>query len=132
MVVLGAVDEMNLDRFWQAYRLGAAGRAPFDPAGDGGVTALRVARGIRLSRGIERACWEDVAFKVITGMRSPDHSTIAEFRRRREMEIGELFDDDARSVPGGGVGVGGGDHDRWDEDQGERVDGSEPRLQRSW
>ena len=26
-------------------------------------------------------------------MRSPDHSTIAEFRRRHESEIGELFDD---------------------------------------
>ncbi|MDQ6822164.1 MAG: transposase, partial [Actinomycetota bacterium] len=51
------------------------------------------ARGNRSSRGIERACWEDVAFKVITGMRTPDHSTIAEFRRRHEAEIAELFDD---------------------------------------
>ena len=51
------------------------------------------ARGNRSSRGIERACWEDVAYKVITGMRTPDHSTIAEFRRRHEAEIGELFDD---------------------------------------
>ena len=42
---------------------------------------------------IERACWEDVAFKVISGMRTPDHSTIAEFRRRHEREIEELFDD---------------------------------------
>jgi hypothetical protein len=30
--VLGAVDQMNLERFREAYRLGAAGRAPFDPA----------------------------------------------------------------------------------------------------
>ena len=50
-------------------------------------------RGSRSSRGIERSCWEDVAFKVITGMRTPDHSTIAEFRRRHEAEIAELFDD---------------------------------------
>jgi hypothetical protein len=34
-----------------------------------------------------------VAFKVITGMRCPDHSTIAEFRRRHQDEIAELFDD---------------------------------------
>jgi hypothetical protein len=34
-----------------------------------------------------------VAYKVITGMRTPDHSTIAEFRRRHELEIAELFDD---------------------------------------
>ena len=51
------------------------------------------ARGNRSSRGIERACWEDVAYKVITGMRCPDHSTIAEFRRRHEAEVAELFDD---------------------------------------
>jgi hypothetical protein len=51
------------------------------------------ARGNRSSRGIERACWEDVAYKVITNMRTPDHSTIAEFRRRHEVEIGELFDE---------------------------------------
>jgi transposase len=50
------------------------------------------ARGNRSSRGIERACFEDVAFKVITSMRTPDHSTIAEFRRRHETEIAELFD----------------------------------------
>jgi Transposase DDE domain len=37
--------------------------------------------------------WEDVAFKVITSMRTPDHSTIAEFRRRHETELAELFDD---------------------------------------
>src|SRR5450759_4342034 len=51
------------------------------------------ARGNRSSRGIERACWEDVAYKVICAMRTPDHSTIAEFRRRHETEIEELFDD---------------------------------------
>ena len=30
--VLGAVDRMDLHRFEEAYRLGAAGRAPYDPA----------------------------------------------------------------------------------------------------
>ena len=90
--VLGAVDQMNLDRFREAYRLGAAGRAPFDPAVMVALLLYAYARGIRSSRGIERACWEDVAFKVITGMRCPDHSTIAEFRRRHEAEIAGLFD----------------------------------------
>src|SRR5947209_5521872 len=91
--VLGAVDQMDLDRFREAYRMGAAGRAPFDPAGLVALLIYAYARGVRSSRGIERACWEDVAFKVITGMRTPDHSTIAEFRRRHEREIEELFDD---------------------------------------
>jgi hypothetical protein len=33
-----------------------------------------------------------VAYKVICSMRVLDHSTIAEFRRRHEAEIAELFD----------------------------------------
>jgi transposase len=90
--VLGAVEQMDLKRFEQAYRLGAAGRPAYDPQ----VTAsllFAYARGCRSSRMIERACWEDVAFKVIAGIRTPDHCTIAEFRRRHEAEIAELFDD---------------------------------------
>jgi hypothetical protein len=50
------------------------------------------ARGYRSSGEIERACLEDVACKVICSMRVPDHSTIAEFRRRHQSEIAELFD----------------------------------------
>src|SRR5438067_6528833 len=91
--VLGAVDQMDLSRFREAYRLGAAGRAPYDPAMMVALLLYAYARGNRSSRGIERACWEDVAYKVITSMRMPDHSTIAEFRRRHEAEIAELFDD---------------------------------------
>ena len=30
--VLSAVDQMDLDRFNAAYRLGGAGRAPYDPS----------------------------------------------------------------------------------------------------
>ena len=73
--------------------MGGTGRAPYDPAML--VVALLLyayARGNRSSRQIERACWEDVAYKVICSMRVPDHSTIAEFRRRHEAAIAELFD----------------------------------------
>src|SRR6202789_3445706 len=84
---------MELDRFRDAYRLGAAGRAPYDPQMLVALLLYAYARGNRSSRGIERACQEDVACKVITGQRVPDHSTIAEFRRRHEVAIAELFDD---------------------------------------
>jgi transposase len=91
--VLGAVDEMDLGRFEEGYRLGGAGRAPYDLAMVVALLLYSYARGIRSSRGIERACWEDVAFKVICAMRTPDHSRIAEFRRRHEADIAELFDE---------------------------------------
>jgi transposase len=91
--ILAAVDTMDLGRFREAYRLGAAGRPPYDPAVMVALLLYAYARGIRSSRQIERGCWEDVAFKVITGLRTPDHSTIAEFRRRHEADIAGLFDE---------------------------------------
>src|SRR5215208_2017036 len=45
----------------------------------------------RSARGIERACVEDVAFRVVAGNLVPDHSTVAEFRRRHERALGEVF-----------------------------------------
>jgi hypothetical protein len=47
--------------------------------------------GERSSRGIERRCRVDVAFRVITGNRVPDHATIARFRVRHEDGLGEFF-----------------------------------------
>jgi transposase len=91
--VLGAVEQMDLGRFSDAYRLGGAGRPPFDPQMLVALLMYSYARGTRSSRRIERACWEDVPSKVITSMRTPDHSTIAEFRRRHEADIAELFND---------------------------------------
>jgi hypothetical protein len=49
------------------------------------------ANGNRSSRGIERACTEDVAYRVIAANRAPDHSTIAEFHRRHEAALANLF-----------------------------------------
>ena len=40
---------------------------------------------------IERECVEDVAFRVIAANQRPDHCTIARFRQRHEVAIGELF-----------------------------------------
>ncbi len=49
------------------------------------------ALGVRSSRAIERRCREDVAFRVITANRTPDHATIARFRARHEQAIADLF-----------------------------------------
>ena len=49
------------------------------------------ARGNRSSRGVERECREDVAYRVLAANLAPDHSTIAEFRRRHEAALAGLF-----------------------------------------
>jgi hypothetical protein len=43
------------------------------------------------SRKIERACYEDLAFRVLTGNQQPDHSRISEFRRRNLDALSDLF-----------------------------------------
>ena len=39
----------------------------------------------------ERACVEDVAYRVLAANLVPDHSTIADFRVRHEAALAELF-----------------------------------------
>jgi transposase len=89
--VVGAVEKMDLTGFYGAYRANGQGRAAYDPEMMVGLLMYSYARGNRSSRGIERACREDVTYKLITAMRTPDHSTIAEFRRRHEAAVSELF-----------------------------------------
>jgi hypothetical protein len=55
------------------------------------VLVYAYARGIRSSRRIERACEEDVAFRVLAGQQRPDHATIARFIERHEAAIAGLF-----------------------------------------
>ena len=43
------------------------------------------------SRKIEKACWEDAAFRVLTGNQQPDHSRISDFRRRHLPALAGLF-----------------------------------------
>jgi hypothetical protein len=47
--------------------------------------------GVVSSRKIERACYEDLAFRVLTGNQQPDHSRISEFRRRNLDALKGLF-----------------------------------------
>jgi hypothetical protein len=47
----------------------------------------------RSSRGIERECLEDVAYRIIAANLKPDHWTIAEFRVRHETALAGLFTD---------------------------------------
>jgi transposase len=82
---------MDMAVFYGAYRANGQGRAAYEPSMMVALLLYAYARGNRSSRAIERACREDVTYKLITAMRVPDHSTISEFRRRHEKALGELF-----------------------------------------
>ena len=63
--VIDAVNEMDLTAFYAAYRFDGRSRPPYDPAMIVALLLYAYARGIPSSRQIERACVEDVAFRVI-------------------------------------------------------------------
>jgi transposase len=89
--VIDAVAGMNLDGFYAAYRVDGRSRPPYDPAMMVALLLYAYARGIRSSRVIERACEEDVAFRVLAAQKRPDHATIARFVERHEAAIAGLF-----------------------------------------
>ena len=89
--VLDAVAGMDLGEFYGAYRRDGVGRRAYDPAMMVALLLYGYARGVRSARNIERACEEDVAFKTIAMMETPDHATIARFVDRHEAALGELF-----------------------------------------
>jgi transposase len=94
--VIDAVGALDLSRF--AVRAAPvkspAGRAGYDPRMLLALLVYGYARGLRSSRKIERACSEDVAFRVICAQDGPDHATLARFRRRHfaaEAAMSDLF-----------------------------------------
>jgi len=89
--VLDAVEEMDLGAFYGVYREDGWGRAAFDPQMMVALLLYSYAVGERSSRGIERRCREDVAFRVITAHQIPDHATIARFRARHEQALADTF-----------------------------------------
>ena len=89
--VIGAVDEMELGDFYGAYRRDGRSRPAYEPAMMVALLLYAYARGMRSSRMIERACEEDVAFRVIAAQQKPDHATLARFVERHEQAIGALF-----------------------------------------
>lgn len=89
--VLASVQEMDLASFYGSYRADGWGRAAFEPSMMVSLLLYAYARGERSSRGIERKCVEDVAYRVIAAQQKPDHATIARFRARHEDALAELF-----------------------------------------
>jgi transposase len=89
--VIDAVAEMDLDAFYAAYRVDGRSRPPYDPAMMVALLLYAYARGIRSSRVIERACEEDVAFRVLAAHQRPDHATLARFVERHQEAIADLF-----------------------------------------
>jgi transposase len=89
--VIESVGRLDLGEFYAAYRADGHGRAAYEPSMMVSLALYAYSTDERSSRGIERHCRQDIAYRVITGNRVPDHATIARFIRRHERRLAELF-----------------------------------------
>ena len=89
--VIQSVEQLDLSAFYTSYRLDGHGRAAYDPSVMVSLVLFAYCTKERSSRGIERHCRQDIAYRVITANQVPDHATIARFVCRHEERLSELF-----------------------------------------
>jgi transposase len=89
--VIETVDQLDLSEVYGYYRQDGHGRPAHDPAMMVALVLYGYAIGVTSSRAIERRCVDDVAFRVITANRQPDHATIARFLLRHREALQGLF-----------------------------------------
>jgi len=85
------VDQLDLAAFESAYSSDGRGRKAFHPSVLIGVVLYGSATGVTSSRALQRACWTDVAFRVVSANSQPDHTTISKFLTRHGAAIEGLF-----------------------------------------
>lgn len=90
-LIVDAVSMMDLSSFHEEYRVGKAGKAPFEPRVLLSLLIYAYSFGFRSSRAIERLCQRDVGFRFIVGDLMPDHTVIARFRKRHVGDMETLF-----------------------------------------
>jgi transposase len=83
-------EDLDLGEVYAAYGE-RRGQPPYHPAMMVALLQYGYARGVYSSRRLERACVERVDFMAVTGQARPDHSTIAEFRKRHRQALARLF-----------------------------------------
>lgn len=92
LFVLDVVAELDLSRIYAVYEAkDARGRAGYHPAMMVALLLYAYCTGKPSSRRIERATYEDVAFRVIAGDQHPDHDSIAAFRKHHLDALASLF-----------------------------------------
>lgn len=85
------VEKMDLSRFYLRYTTDGMGRKAYDPRMLLCLMIYAYSVGERSSRRIEALCKRDISFRVITGNKTPDHTTICRFRKDNAKELETAF-----------------------------------------
>ena len=87
--VLAAVEQMDLSAFEQAYT--GKGSKPYPPATFLALFIYGYVNRTFSSRKIEAATKDSIAFRFLAGNTHPDHSSLAEFRKRFQGQFKDIF-----------------------------------------
>ncbi len=90
--VAEVVEALDLSAIYGRYEEGdGRGLAAYDPRMMVRLLIYGYCRGVASSRRIERATYEDVAFRYLAADQHPDHDTIADFRKEHLANLSQLF-----------------------------------------
>ncbi|HZC40312.1 MAG TPA: transposase [Streptosporangiaceae bacterium] len=89
--VLEQVGEMELAPFVAWYRADGQGKKAYHPRLMVGLVMYCYCKGIRSSRAVEMATFDDLGARVICGNLHPDHATVARFVTRHEQAVKGLL-----------------------------------------
>ena len=90
--LLDLAAELDLEEIHAVYRQkDPRGEKAYEPRMMVVLLLYAYCVGLPSSRKIEKACWEDAAFRVLTGNQQPDHSRVSDFRRRHLNALAGLF-----------------------------------------
>jgi transposase len=92
LFISDVVDEMDLSAILRSYEDGdGRGQPPYHPALMVKLLLYAYCVGRPSSRKIERATYEEVAFRLLAADQHPDHDSLAEFRKRHLPALAGLF-----------------------------------------
>jgi len=84
------VEQLDLSDIYNDYTE-LRGKPPYHPLMMAKIWVYACSKGIMSSRKIEKALYDDVAFRFLTANQQPDHWVISEFRRRHHKALGKLL-----------------------------------------
>ena len=88
--IIDVVEQLDLSDIYSSYDKNT-GQPPYDPTMMTALLLYAYCVGVPSSRQIERRTYEDVAFRMITANRHPDHDSICAFRKRHLQALAALF-----------------------------------------
>ena len=90
--IADVAEQLDLSAFYAAYdRKDGRGLAAYHPLMLCRLLLYGYAIGVRSSRAIEKATYDDLAFRYLSADQHPDHDTIAHFRQQHLPALADLF-----------------------------------------